>query len=462
MVLLICINCQNKQDYDIIKMRQTKRKCDHMKKINAAFCSYPDYSGNAKALYDYMQKKYKNINCMWVVKNHDIYEKLRDDGINVVIEKTDEMKEQMKITDVIFTTHANLTEYKEQNSHTLYVELWHGVSPKCIGYLINDISENDQEWLKKATKKIDYFIVPSKFWVPIFSARFNTLAKRVLPLGFPLFDNILKSNGTENLEKVLNINVTKYKKIIYYMPTVKAGNSRVEKIQVNQNNVFNIQAYEEEELIDYLSKNNYLLCVKYHPSEKLKFNMIDSENIKYINEDNLKKHKLDTYAILNAADILITDYSSLGLLYLILERPVIYLANDLKEFNDTRGILFGNFKFWTENKIAIDLESLIEKIESNIDSFDIDKIKTKKDLLFGNLSDGGCKEICEFFFTNDGLKEENIEYNYCLNSYLEEKNAKLEVENQELKEEIKQITSSKGYKIVENIKKIINKIRKKI
>ena len=428
--------------------------------LNITFCSYPDYSGNARALYEYMKKIYKKFNYVWVVKDDNIYNQLKKDGVEVVKEKSDEMLNKIKTTDVLFTTHANLTEYKVQNSNTLYIELWHGVSPKCIGYLINDISANDQIWLENIRKKIDYFIVPSKFWVPIFSSRFNILAKRVLPLGFPMFDNIIKSNGVDNLKKILNIDVTKYNKIIYYMPTVKSGTSRTEKIQVNQQNIFNIQEYEEQKLIDYLAKNNYLLCVKYHPSEKLKFNIIDSEYVKYIDEESLKRNNLDIYTILNAADILITDYSSLGLLYLILERPVIYLANDLKDFNNTRGILFGNFKFWTENQIATNIKSLIKKIDDNINNFDIEKIKEKKELLFGYLNDGGCEELCKYFFTSDGLRKENIEYNFCLSSLLKDENGKIKVENQELREEIEKITSSKGYKIIERLRKVINKIRK--
>lgn len=33
---------------------------DIMKKLNITFCSFPDFAGNAKALYEYMIKRYED------------------------------------------------------------------------------------------------------------------------------------------------------------------------------------------------------------------------------------------------------------------------------------------------------------------------------------------------------------------------------------------------------------------
>lgn len=433
-----------------------------MKKLNITFCSFPDYSGNARALYEYMNKKYKDkMNLSWVIKDDELYKKLKAKSVNVVKDETEEMKNLMKKTNVFFTTHANLTEYKVQNSDSLYVELWHGVSPKCIGYLINDISDNDKTWINNITKKVDYFVVPSKFWVPIFSARFNVKPTKVLPLGFPLFDNIIKSNGKKYLNKALGIDTSEFDKVIYYMPTVRSGVSREESSRVNLKNIFNIKQYDETNITDFLKKKNYLLCIKYHPSEKLDFNTIDSKYIKYITETQLKENECDTNMILNASDMLITDYSSLGLHYLMLEKPVIYLANDMKQFNNTRGILFGDFKFWTDNEIAVDCESLLSKIEENINNYNIDKLKNKKQLLFGNLKNGGCSEICNYFFDENGQLNNNIEYTYSIEEELKEEITKLKIYNFDLNNQLSEITNSRGYKLIEKIRRIIKRIKAK-
>lgn len=425
-----------------------------MNKLNITFCSFPDYSGNARALYEYMNKKYKDkMNLSWVIKDDELYKKLKAKSVNVVKDETDEMKNLMKKTNVFFTTHANLTEYKVQNSDSLYIELWHGVSPKCVGYLINNMSESDALWMKNINKKIDYFIVPSKFWVPIFSARFNILPERILPLGFPLFDNIVNSNGKNNLSKVLNTDISKYKKIIYYMPTARSGASRDENVTVNKINVFNIKKYSDKALLEFLEKNNYLLCVKYHPSEKISFNRVESEYIKYIDENKMKKYKFDTNMLLNAADALITDYSSLGLHYLMLEKPVIYLKNDLKDFNDTRGILFGNFDFWADDNVAANFDSLITKIDENLNYPNIERIKQKKNLLFGSLKNGGCKEICNCIFNNDGQLNNDLKAQKNYEEQLKLENQKTKEELRIVNDELIAIKNGRLYKIVSKLKK---------
>ena len=76
-----------------------------MKKLNITFCSFPDFSGNAKALYEYMVKTYKdNMNYTWVVYNKKTVDKLKSKGINSVLMDTDEFKKYIPKTNVFFIT----------------------------------------------------------------------------------------------------------------------------------------------------------------------------------------------------------------------------------------------------------------------------------------------------------------------------------------------------------------------
>ena len=416
--------------------------------LTIAFQSFPDFSSNARALFQYMNKKYKNkMKFIWVVNDDKIVEKIPSKNVETIITTRDNLDEKLSNVDVFFTTHANLTDYKKQNSHTLYVELWHGVSPKNVGFLINNMNESDYSWLNKIRKKIDYFIVPSEFWVPIFAARFNVLPEKVLPLGFPMLDNIVNSNGKENLSKVLECDVSKFNKIIYYMPTARLGFGRNEDVHVNFDNILNLKSYKEEELVSYLQKNNYLLCIKYHPSEELKFETKSSKYIKYINQDILQKYNFDTNMILNAADIMISDYSSLGLLFLILDKPVLYFSSDVNDFSNSRGILFNDFNFWTNNDTIDTIDEFKEKVSRELNTSNIESVRKRKNLFFGNLKDGGCSNIVDYFFDKDGNLKSNIKYTYDENYVLKQENLKL-------KEELDNIYNSKGYKFLEKIRKL--------
>lgn len=44
--------------------------------------------------------------------------------------------------------------------------------------------------------------------------------------------------------------------------------------------------------------------------------------------------------ILNAFDVMISDYSSIVFDYLLLDRPVIYLIPDYEEYRSQRGFVF--------------------------------------------------------------------------------------------------------------------------
>lgn len=415
--------------------------------LTVAFQSFPDFSNNSRALFQYMYKKYKNkMKFIWVIKDNDIKKKIPEKNVEVVVVDQDNLREKLSNVDVFFSTHANLIDYKEENSDTLYVELWHGVSPKKVGYLINNMNESDYKWLNKMQSKIDYFIVPSEFWVPIFSARFNILPERILPLGFPMLDNIVNASGKENLSKVLDCDLSKHEKIIYYMPTARLGFGRNEEVSPNLENTLNLKPYNEKDLITYLEKNNYLLCVKYHPSEELNLKVEEGKNIRFIKNDMLKKNGFDVNMILNAADLMISDYSSLGLLFLILNKPVLYLASDEKDYAKSRGILFNDFSFWTDGDEVTTLEELLTKIDYKFNNSD-ERIKARKKLFFGNLNDGGCSNIVDYFFDKNGNLNKDIKYTFDENYALKQK-------NNSLQEELNNIYNSKGYKLLEKLRKV--------
>ena len=144
-------------------------------------------------------------------------------GIKAILLGSDEFNKYIPKTNVFFTTHANLAGDKLRTKNSIYVELWHGIGPKPVGFLTENLSKKDIRWYNFLKETIDYMVVPSELWRSLFSSMFNINVQRILPLGLPLLDEIKYSNGKENLNKVLGVDVNKYKKIIMYMPTFKKG-----------------------------------------------------------------------------------------------------------------------------------------------------------------------------------------------------------------------------------------------
>lgn len=432
-----------------------------MKKLNITFCSFPDFAGNAKALYEYMVKTYNdNMNYTWIVYNEATVEILKKKGINAILIGTDEFKKYIPKTNVFFTTHANLAEDKLKAKNSIYIELWHGIGPKPVGFLTKNLSQKDEDWYNHIKEIIDYMIVPSEFWRPIMSAMFNINVKRILPLGLPLLDEIKKSNGRQNLEKVLGIDIGKYKKVIMYMPTFKKGCGRKLESTYNKQNILNFYDYSDNDLIKYLKGNNYLLVVKRHPSDEAQYAEIENDNIKNLNNNMSNKLGLNVNNILNASDLLITDYSSIGTEFSFLDKPVIYIATDLEEYKNNRGIILDDYNFWVGNECCFSFEELLEKINQNIDE---KKEVLNKKYLFGNLTDGGCKQICRFLFENNNIST-NVKRHKSEIARLKllEKKQKsiIQEQTQTIKKltesdiRLKQIEASKSWKMLEKIRNL--------
>ena len=446
-----------------------------MDKLNVTFCSFPDYSSNAKPLYEYMKERYKEqMNFSWVVNTQEMKEKLESMGIETYLIRTDEFYAHMKEVNVIFSTHCNLMGYKPQGA--TYIELWHGISSKNVGFLSDNITDSDIEWYSYAKEQVDYIIVPSEFWRVIFATRFDMNYNKILSLGYPKLDSMKDKNAKEKLQKVLgeDVDVSSYDKILYYMPTFRKGCGRKVESEVNLENIFNIQKYDEDRLLKHLEEKNCLVCVKKHPNEELDMKEIDSKYIKVIQEKSLQDNNITVNEILDAADVMITDYSSLGIEFLFLDKPVIYLVNDLEEYTKNRGFTFNNLDFWMPGNRVKNLYDLIEAIDGSIvEDFKYkEEFAKKKKLWFSNLEDGGCKNICDYFFEGDKLKKEIIDEKPSpihilkerveeLSRTVDEKNAVIaqrEARIKELDDFIAQIINSKGWKFLEGMRNIKKKL----
>lgn len=447
-----------------------------MKKLNITFCSFPDFSGNAKALYDYMVKRYKdNMNYTWVVYDEKTVDKLKEKGINSVLIGTKKFDTYIPKTNVFFTTHANLTGEKSKCKKAIYIELWHGIGPKPVGFLTNNLSRKDSEWYDSLSENLDYIITTSPLFNAIFSASFRVKPSRILNLGLPLLDEIVYSNGVDNLKKLFGNNILNYDKYIFYAPTFKKGCGRKLESHYNESNILNLKRYDEKKLIEYLHRNNYLLFIKYHPSDEIRYNKINDSNILYIDNRILKNSELNINEILNAFDLLITDYSSLGTEFSFLDKPVIYLSTDYAEYANNRGIILNDYNFWTDSNLCNNLALLLKMLNEQIGK---KRVAANKKEIFSDLVDGGCKQICDYFFNN----------NYKLNSYIGVNKSKvLEMEKynedliqkllhkdeiiknqierikylEEKEQELASIKYSRSYKIVQKFNNIRMKVVKK-
>lgn len=166
---------------------------------------------------------------------------------------------------------------------------------------------------------------------------------------------------------------------------------------------------------------------------------------------------------MNAADLMITDYSSVGTEFSFLDRPSIYLTTDIEEYTENRGIVLENYDFWTGGVTTNSYKDLINKINDLIGK---KYIHQYKNMFFGDLKDGGCDKICDFIFEGYLINPKIKRYKSDILVLKDEYKKQKEI----IKEQIgtikkltesdirlKQIENSRSWKFLEKIRKIIRK-----
>lgn len=314
------------------------------------FISKPDYSDNAKSFYEFVEKK-SNHSIIWIVEDLEKLDELNSQGIKTYKNYSINAIFSIITSKYIVSTHNHFLSIKSKNQK--YIALWHGMPLKTIYFLEKDYDKN--------LKFIDYTISTSNIMRLAISASFNLDPRKVLITGQPRNDYLF--NSKIDINNLINSHKHKYNKILLYLPTYRSGVGRNEGVS-NYKNIVNIQEYEENNLNEFLKKNNYLLITKLHPAEEGKFKTEEYSNIKLLNTKQFNNKKISLNEILNSVDLLITDYSSVYFDYLILNRPILFTNMDEKEYMRDRGIIFDNPDFWRPGPKVRNIENFTKEIET--------------------------------------------------------------------------------------------------
>lgn len=263
------------------------------------------------------------------------------------------------LTDYFFPAYA----CKPREGQSV-VQLWHGCGAfKKWGY-----STAEKKW-GASKKELDRYPIHNTYTHVCVSSpkvsfayaeAFGCSKKVVMPLGAPRTDIYFDSDFIKESRNLINEKYPQIdgRKIILYAPTFR-GDS------VGKSYIKNMLNIEE------MSKNlgeDYVLLIKQHPLTADKFS-IDGSTFAF---DISKDVAIET--ALCAADIVITDYSSLIFEYALLERPMIFFAYDLAEYEDARSFYFG-YEGFVPGEIVTDTEEIISEIKRLETDFDKEKIR---------------------------------------------------------------------------------------
>lgn len=256
----------------------------------------------------------------------------------------------------------------------IHIQLWHGFPLKGLNYTANDCVEPFAEKEHNRWLMMKKIISTGNLYNLLMGASYGLPRSLFEITGFPRNDFLFLSDGKKKLEFLFP--ESKNKTIIFYMPTFRETIYN-QKEGGKSGYLFNWNDFNSDDFDDYCKSNNILFFIKIHPYDYqyMQDTDIKNDSIKIL-KDEYFAHG-DLYEYLNAADILVTDYSSVYFDYLLLDRPIIFLDADFDTYAHDRGFLLHPVDKWRPGITVKDMKNIKEEILNVISGRDDYKERRK-------------------------------------------------------------------------------------
>jgi len=248
---------------------------------------------------------------------------------------------------------------------TEVIQLWHACGAfKKFGYSVLDKSYSpDDDYLKMVQIHRNYskVYVSGEACVAPYADAFGMTQERIYPLGVPRTDQLLNTVRQARVREKLydRYPECRKKRIILLAPTFR-GNG--------QTTAHYDQELDFEKFRRELGPDTVLL-LRMHPFVLNPPIVPDAYSDQIINMTDYP----DINDLMQIADILITDYSSVIFEFALLQKPMIFLVNDLQSYKAERDFYFP-YETFVPGPIVSTFEDVIAWIKRG--QFDTQKIET--------------------------------------------------------------------------------------
>ncbi len=264
------------------------------------------------------------------------------------------------------------------------INLWHGMPLKTIGALAG---------LPIKKYYYSYQIITSDIFADPFKKAFLLKENSCVVLGQPRNDFLFKPNSYVYKD---------YKKIFIWMPTFRKS-SKMNYVDIDTDESFPL--LKEDDLFkinDLMKKNNSVFIIKIHPLQDFDGNRYNFSNIKILTEEDINNLAINLYSLLGASTCLITDYSSVYIDYLLIDKPIGFVISDIDEYKDNRGMMLENPLQFMPGKKIHNSNEFIDFIQDVFDENDMyaNERRRVNDLFNSYKDDNSSKRIIDYFELN--------------------------------------------------------------
>lgn len=336
-----------------------------------------DLADNAYAIYDYMRKNdmLSEYKVVWLVENVEMAQRKVAKNVKCVVKypKVVAINRDFYLATCrwyIFD-HCNVMSQWKKRTKQKLTYLSHGWGYKAA----------KGTGLKKDVTGPDYITATGELSAKGLSDYWNEPMEKILITGYPRIDYLYEYNDDVSKQVNEKWKFDTYNKIFFWMPTFRQSKSAwlSEDYLNNQTGLPIFETLDSlQEFSEFLVSKNILLVFKLHhlqaelPVFKKKF-----QNILIVRDTDLYLMDVQLYQIIRFADAVISDYSSIMIDYMTMDRPLVYTLDDYINYDNSRGLYPANAIDYMPGYHVYNVAELEESIEE-ISIKKMDKFKAER------------------------------------------------------------------------------------
>lgn len=208
------------------------------------------------------------------------------------------------------------------------------------------------------------------------SAAFGVRMQCFLRLGLVRNDYLYSNiHDDKILEWLATIKRNDSTKVVLYAPTFRDYDS----VESGHNRSIWGFGYDDDQIDCFLTEKNIVVIAKLHPLQTK--NVIASANKSVVLYE--ANFEYSFYELMKFADVFITDYSSIGYDWLLMDKPIIYNLWDLEKYRKERGLAYEPYEQVCAGEVVTNTDELISAMNTALcEDIYADKRRRIKDLMF--------------------------------------------------------------------------------
>ena len=231
-----------------------------------------------------------------------------------------------------------------------------------------------------------HLIATSPFYAEIMKKAFGAFDNQILLSGQPRCDELFAKTEKPQF-------FSGFDKVIFWLPTFLSS-KRLSQTDGHYEKINPIDSAFLEEINDAAKEKNTLIVIKPHPMDDVFLPSRDFSNILFVNDRDITNKGYSLYSLLSHCDALITDFSSVYLDFLLLDRPVAFAGADREEYGKNRGFVIEDISSLMAGDSLVNKDELVAFIGDLSQNKDMYKeMRQKVNKKVNAFKGGGCERI---------------------------------------------------------------------